>query len=170
MGVFGKIIDSMKINPGPEDDEYYDDDYDDIEETPRKGIFKRKEVPEYEDEVEDEPKQGLFGSRRNTNPTPVRRSMEVTMIKPTTVADARTITDNLLSGKAVVLNMEGLQTDLAQRIIDFTSGATYSMNGKLQSISNYIFIATPSQVELSGDFTDLLNSGQFDVSGMKIRF
>ena len=56
-----------------------------------------------------------------------------------------------------------------QRIIDFTSGATYSMNGNLQKISSYIFIATPESVELSGDFQDLLGNGNLDVSGMNIR-
>ncbi|MDO4938767.1 MAG: cell division protein SepF [Lachnospiraceae bacterium] len=169
MGVFGKIIDSMKINPDAEDDEYYDDDDEyEVEETPHKSFFKRNKDIAEEYTEDEEQKQGLFTSKKNI--TPVKRYMEVTMIKPTTVADSRTITDNLLSGKAVVLNMEGLPTDLAQRIIDFTSGATYSMRGKLQSISNYIFIATPSQVELSGDFQDFLNSGQFDVTGMKLRF
>ncbi len=167
MGVFGKIMDSMKINPDVDDDEYYDED-EYVDETPRKSIFKRNKDVKEEYVEEEEPKQSLFSSKKNV--TPVRRSMEVTMIKPSTVADSRAITDNLLMGKAVVLNMEGLPTELAQRIIDFTSGATYSMNGKLQSISNYIFIATPSQVELSGDFQDFLNSGQFDVTGMKLRF
>jgi cell division inhibitor SepF len=46
--------------------------------------------------------------------------------------------------------------DIAQRIIDFTSGACYSINGNLQKISNYIFIVTPQSVELSGDFQELL--------------
>ena len=60
---------------------------------------------------------------------------------------------------------------MAQRIIDFTSGATYSMNGNLQKISNYIFIATPDSVELSGDFQDILAAGSamgMDVSGLNI--
>ena len=65
--------------------------------------------------------------------------------------------------------MEGIHMELAQRIIDFTCGATYSMHGNLQKISNYIFIATPESVELSGDFQDMLNSGTLDVSGMNIR-
>ena len=58
---------------------------------------------------------------------------------------------------------------MAQRIIDFTSGATYSMNGNLQKISNYIFIATPESVELSGDFQDLFGGGSLDISGMNLR-
>ena len=64
----------------------------------------------------------------------------------------------LLSGRAVVVNMEGVQVELAQRIIDFASGACYSINGNLQKISSYIFIITPNNIELSGDFQNVLNS------------
>ena len=96
--------------------------------------------------------------------------MEVSLIKPTSLDDAKEICDYLLAGKAVVLNMEGIHTETAQRIIDFTSGSTYSMNGNLQKISNYIFIATPSSVELSGDFPELLAGGSMNVSGMNLHF
>ena len=98
----------------------------------------------------------------------MRRNMEVSLIKPTSLDNAKEICDYLLDGKAVVLNMEGIHTETAQRIIDFTSGATYSMDGNLQKISNYIFIATPQSVELSGDFQDLFNSGNLDISGLNI--
>lgn len=97
--------------------------------------------------------------------------MEVTMIKPTSMDDSRDICNYLLAGKAVVLNMEGIHMETAQRIIDFTSGATYSMNGNLQKISNYIFIATPDSVELSGDFQDILSAGAtsgMDMSSLNI--
>ena len=43
----------------------------------------------------------------------MRRSMEVTMIKPTSMEDSRDICDFLLAGKAVVLNMEGIHTEVA---------------------------------------------------------
>ena len=99
----------------------------------------------------------------------MRRGMEVSLIKPTSLDDAKEICDYLLAGKAVVLNMEGIHMETAQRIIDFTSGATYSLSGNLQKISNYIFIATPPSVELSGDFQDLLSGGNLDVSGLNIR-
>ena len=48
--------------------------------------------------------------------------MEVSLIKPTSLDDAKEICDYLLAGKAVVLNM-GIHTETAQRIIDFTSGS-----------------------------------------------
>ena len=126
--------------------------------------------PSEYDEEEEQDKPRFLG-RSNPKVVPMRRSMEVTMIKPTSMEDSRDICDYLLAGKAVVLNMEGIHTEVAQRIIDFTSGATYSMNGNLQKISNYIFIATPDSVELSGDFQDILAAGSamgMDVSGLNI--
>ena len=79
-------------------------------------------------------------------------------------------------GKTVLLNMEGLHTEGAQRIIDFASGAVYSINGNLQKISNYIFTVTPDNVDLSGDFQDILgnvgmgaNNGPLDISGLNLR-
>lgn len=92
--------------------------------------------------------------------------MEVCVIKPANVDDAREITDTLLSGRAVILNLEGLHVDIAQRIIDFTSGSCYSIDGNLQKVSSYIFIITPKTVDISGDFQDLL-SGGFDVAAFK---
>ncbi len=103
---------------------------------------------------------------------PARRnnvSMEVCVIKPTSVDDAREITETLLSGRTVILNLEGLDLEVAQRIIDFTSGATFAISGNLQKISNYIFLVTPTNVDISGDLQDLLNTS-FDASSMRSRF
>lgn len=169
MSLLGKVMDAMRLNPEEEDEDYYlDDDFE--EEAPRKSLFNKKNHTEYEEE--EEPEKPRFLGRSNPKVVPMRRSMEVTMIKPASMDDSRDICDYLLAGKAVVLNMEGIHTETAQRIIDFTSGATYSMNGNLQKISNYIFIATPDSVELSGDFQDILAAGGamgMDVSGMNIR-
>ena len=93
----------------------------------RKGLFSKRNNTEPEDEQRDRKSQKFLG-RSNPKVVPMRRSMEVTMIKPTSMDDSRDICDYLLSGKAVVLNMEGIHMETAQRIIDFTSGATYSMN------------------------------------------
>ena len=79
------------------------------------------------------------------------------MIKPVKVEDYREIADTLLSNCTVVLNLEGLDVELAQRIIDFSSGSCYAINGGLQKVSSYIFILTPANVEISGDIQDLLN-------------
>ena len=157
MSLLGKLMDTMRLSSEDDEDDYYlDDDFED--EAPKKGLFSKRNNTEPEDEPEGQEKPKFLG-RSNPKVVPMRRSMEVTMIEPTSMDDSRDICDYLLSGKAVVLNMEGIHMETAQRIIDFTSGATYSMNGNLQKISNYIFIATPDSVELSGDFQDILSAG-----------
>ena len=84
-------------------------------------------------------------------------SMEVCVIKPVTVDDGREIVDTLLNGRAVILNLEGLDVEMAQRIIDFTSGACFAIQGNLQRVSNYIFVVTPVSIEISGDIQELLS-------------
>ena len=61
------------------------------------------------------------------------------MIKPTSMDDSREICDYLLQGKAVVLNMEGLHMEIAQRIIEIVNGKAEFYNG------NYTFYAEEKQ-------------------------
>lgn len=151
MSLLSKLMDTMRLNDDDEDDDYFgpEDDYE-VDRHSKKSFFNDRDEDEYDDAEGQKPR---FFSR-SSKVVPMKRSMEVSLIKPTSIEDAREICDYLLAGKAVVLNMEGIHTEVAQRIIDFTSGATYSMNGNLQKISNYIFIATPESVELSGDFQE----------------
>ena len=175
MSFISNIMKSMRVD---QDDDYdLDDDYnydDDYEEEPQRGgnIFSRSKSQDMDDDgAEDRPlKPTLFSKKSQAQPQQTHRGMEVTMIKPTSMDDSREICDYLLQGKAVVLNMEGLHMEIAQRIIDFTSGAAYSLEGNLQKISNYIFIATPPNVELSGDFQNILAaSADVNIGGLNLR-
>ena len=140
----------------------YEDDYE--EDLPRKrGRSKDKE----EDDIDEDDKK-IRPIKSSSKVTPMRTAkksasgMEVCVIKPVTVEDAREITETLLLNRTVVLNVEGLDVDIAQRIIDFTSGSCFAISGNLQKISHYIFIITPAIVDISGDFQEIL-SGSFDV-------
>jgi len=171
MSFLSKLMDTMRLNDDEDDDYFLDDDYEDEDPRPAKKNPFKKNTESYDDDYDEpEPQKPRFLPRNSSSNkvVPMRRGMEVSLIKPTSLDDAKEICDYLLAGKAVVLNMEGIHMETAQRIIDFTSGATYSMDGNLQKISNYIFIATPQSVELSGDFQDLLSGGNLDVSGLNI--
>ena len=166
------------------EDEYEDDFEDDYEEVPartRKSFIKkdvRNSEDYYEEESDSAPnrQQTKAKSTRQNKIIPMRgtstseKQMEVCVIKPTSVEDGREISDTLLAGRAVILNLEGLQVSIAQRIIDFSSGACYSINGNLQKVSNYIFVITPESVEISGDFQELMTSSGtngFDVTAYR---
>ncbi len=103
--------------------------------------------------------------------TPIRRknsgnSMEVSVIRPSSMEDTREIADTLMNNCTVILNLEGLDVDIAQRVIDFSCGVCYSLEGRLQKVASYIFILTPADVDISGDFQSIL-TGAFDLSSMQ---
>ena len=164
MGVMDKFLNYMKLNEDEEeyetDDDYIDDEEDDYVEPAKKSSYK--------DAEEDKPAK----KTPLTKVTPIPKNtakrmqsaggMEVCVFKPTQFDESREITDTLLNGCTVVLNFEGLDVEIAQRIIDFTSGSCYAIGGNLQKVSNYIFIVTPKSVDISGDFQEIL-SGAFDI-------
>jgi cell division inhibitor SepF len=164
MGIMDKFLNVLRLN---DEDDYDDDIYDDYEDVkPRKKIVA-KDIDDYDD-TKFKPKAIKNNNSKVTPMRPSRRQlngMEVCVIKPTTMEESREVTETLLSGRAVILNLEGLDVDIAQRIIDFTSGSCFAISGNLQKISNYIFIITPPNVDISGDFQDLLN-GAFDVPAL----
>ena len=94
----------------------------------------------------------MRSSRKNNQ----QSSMEVCVIRPTSMEDTREIADTLVDDCTVILNLEGLDMELAQRIIDFTSGACYSLGGSLQKISSFIFILGPHNVDITGDLQNIL--------------
>ena len=162
MSVIDKFLDVMKLGGDDDYDDY--DDYDDFdddyeEEKPEKrSSFRRKKEEDYDDFDDEEP-------RERSKVTPIRQAsrkqgkgMEVCVIKPTSFEDSREITETLLSNRTVVLNFEGLDMDVAQRIIDFTSGSCFAIGGNLQKVSGSIFLVTPRSVDISGDLQDIISS------------
>lgn len=185
MGVLDKFLDIMKLSDDDEyeNDDFFDDDYeDDYDEKPaKKSLFSRMKKDSYDDSEDygdmPEDRSRNKSAAVSSKVTPMRQSarrasvnMEVCVIKPTSVEDAREISETLLSGRTVILNLEGLDLEIAQRIIDFTSGATFAISGNLQKISNYIFLVTPTNVDISGDLQDLLGGSSFDASPMGTRY
>ncbi len=182
-----------------DDDEFFDDeDMEEEEEKPKRHFFKKKDKDQELDELDDlddpfeksrtakktkstdtvikEVKPIKHQSRTTTSSkvTPMRRksggnTMEVCVIKPTSMEDTRDIADTLIAHCTVVLNLEGIDVEVAQRIIDFSSGSCYSIGGGLQKISSYIFILTPDNVEVSGDIQEIL-SGAFDLPPIRTSF
>lgn len=196
MGVLDRFLNAMKLNDDYDEDDYLDDEIDDEFEDDRpvkKHFFKKND--EFEDDFQDdfkikEPrktktekmpessssdraKQVKFQSTASSSskvapirPRKISGGMTVCVIKPKSMEDAREITETLLNNCTVVLNLEGLDLDIAQRIIDFASGSCYAINGTLQKISGYIFIITPSSVDVSGDIQEILG-GAFDVPSVR---
>ena len=165
MSVMDKLINAMKFNEDPYDDENEAEDTEYYDEEPEKTDSAFDKEDEEMAEVENS-SAGRNPRRRNVQeresapsqrPSVKRQysesGMEVCIVKPTSVNDARDVTDLILAGSTVVLNLEGLDVEIAQRIIDFTSGSCYAVQGNVMKISHYIFVITPSTVDISGDIS-----------------
>lgn len=161
MGITDTILGFMRLNDDDDDDKY-DSNYDMEDEYDTKRTSRKAFSKKYDDDEDDEVKEIKATSKPKAVKSKVvpmrgKNGMEVCVIRPSTIEDGGEITNTLVSGRAVILNLEGIHVELAQRIIDFTSGSCFAIDGNLQKVSNYIFIATPPTVEISGDFQEILN-------------
>ena len=152
MGAFDKFLSYMKIDG---DEDIYDDDYLDEPELDKKPVQAIKEEKNTQDEIK---KPVRMPSNNKNQRRGVPTGMEVVRVEPSSVEDGRKISDLLLENKVVFLDLEGIDMNLAQRIIDFTSGATYAIDGTLQQMSKYTFVIAPPVVAVSGDFQDALSN------------
>ncbi len=83
---------------------------------------------------------------------------KVVIMQPETFDDARDVCDHLKNKKPVIVNLESLTKETAQRVVDFLSGAVYAVDGDIQKVSTGIFMIAPNNVEVMGDVKDELKS------------
>ena len=105
MSILNKLMDTMRLTEN--DDDYFDEeDYEEEKPVIKKRSFGKRdeEMDDYRHEEESKPR--FLPRSSNNKVVQMRRSMEVSLIKPTSMEDTREICDYLLAGKAVVLNME----------------------------------------------------------------
>ncbi len=172
MNILGKFIDAVKVNDDFDDekpkkrffkklDDDFDDDFDDIsssknyKKTQKQAAATKQPKPAKQTTTASNKVTPMYNVKKKTS------SSEVCVIKPKQFDDATEIVDALLDNCTVILNLEGLDINLAQHIIDFTSGASYSIQGSIRKVSSYIFILTPEGVDITGDSQELLN----DITG-----
>ena len=76
---------------------------------------------------------------------------KVHLVIPRTFNDAKQIADRYKAQIPVILNLQGADTDLSKRLIDFASGLTYALDGSMQRVADKVFLLTPRDVELSAE-------------------
>ncbi|MDR0999290.1 MAG: cell division protein SepF [Clostridiales bacterium] len=77
--------------------------------------------------------------------------MQVMLTYPKKVEEVTDICDYLVDGTICVVNLEGVDRAISQRIADFLGGAIYAIEGEIEPINNYIFVVAPSTVRISKD-------------------
>src|SRR3712207_955115 len=92
-------------------------------------------------------------------------SVQVHLVVPKSFNDAQQIADQFKDDVPVILNLQGTDTDLSKRLIDFASGLTYALDGGMQRIADKVFLLTPRNVEVSAEErARLIEKGFFNQS------
>ena len=100
---------------------------------------------------------------RGTNGKP--NDVRVHLVIPKSFNDAQQIADKFKDSIPVVLNLQGIESDLSKRLIDFASGLTYALDGGMQRIADKVFMLTPRNVEISAEErAQLIEKGFFNQS------
>jgi len=82
-------------------------------------------------------------------PNPATASVH--LVLPRSFNDAQQIADKFKDSIPVILNLQSADQELAKRLIDFSSGLTYALNGGMQRVADKVFLLTPRNVEVSAE-------------------
>ncbi len=151
-----------------EDDDYedetepYNEPEAELQESYRDRSSVRKLAPRRRrDEFDDIFADDATSERRTTSLRPVggragngrsgSGDVRVHVVAPKSFNDVQDVADKFKDAIPVIINLQGTDTDLAKRLIDFSSGLTYALDGGMQRIADKVFLLTPRNVEVSAE-------------------
>lgn len=137
--------------------------------------YSEEDEEEFDDYEEEEPvqeapvKRSVFSSKTtmssgtgkvvNLNSNP---QLQVVLVKPDRFDNVSEVADHLRDKKAIVLNLESTNKDVARRLVDFLSGCAYALDGKIKKVAISTYIITPYNVDIVGDLVEELeNNGLY---------
>ena len=74
--------------------------------------------------------------------------MKMIIFQPSSYDETQSVIDNLKSRKPIIVNLDEIDVAVAQRILDFISGAVYALGGDIKKAARNIFVVAPSNVEV----------------------
>lgn len=155
-GLFNKLKMLVGIEEIEDEEEYEDEEPVQIPE--RKPVEMR---PVYSQPKIESNKDNRVVAMQNLQNQRITNQFKMVVIEPKAFDESPKLVDNLRARKPVIINLEKLDSDVARKIFDFLSGATYALNGNVQKIANNIFIFAPENVDVSSS-VDQKNNGYSD--------
>ena len=153
--MFQKVIEKINeyfTSPDTESsaayDGYDDDDYDEEEEE------EEDNMDDYENNT---PRPGVKGDRGESKIITDKRGytssyrVGISIEYPKTVSEADYLCHNLRNNIPMVISLEDVDKDEAQRILDFVAGAISYSEGKIEKISKFIYLAAPQNVDVQNE-------------------
>lgn len=162
------LMDEIRKLTHPYSDQ--EDDYDDYDDEDEDGYEDDEPaaVPE-----RPAPRRSFGRSSAAPEPAPAARGagrvvnlnsnaqLQVVLVKPDRFDQVSDIADHLRDKKALVLNLESTNKDVARRLVDFLSGCAYALDGKIKKVAISTYLITPYNVNVTGELVE-----ELETSGM----
>jgi len=94
-----------------------------------------------------------------------RQQMKVVVVQPRSFDDVPSIVEHIKARRPIILNLDVCDTKGRQRVLDFMSGATYGSGGRMQKISECIFLSAPANIQIDNVTGELFEE---DPTGKRI--
>ena len=78
---------------------------------------------------------------------------EILTVHPKQYRDAQLIAENFRDGIPVIINLSQMSDADARRLIDFASGLSLGLYGRIERVTSKVFLLSPENVAISGDGT-----------------
>jgi cell division inhibitor SepF len=93
-----------------------------------------------------------------------RAGNQVSVYSPRSYQDVVEIADSLRNRQVVIVNLQNADRTLLQRVVDFTSGVAYTIDGKIQKLAESIYLVVPAGVVVNaaGLRDSMMADGTFD--------
>ncbi|WP_165065088.1 cell division protein SepF [Marisediminicola senii] len=93
---------------------------------------------------------------RRATPTPTQNASaadmnEILTVHPRQYKDAQVIAESFREGVPVIINLSQMSEPDARRLIDFASGLSQGLHGKIERVTKQVFLLSPAHVVVSGD-------------------
>ena len=117
----------------------------------RHNVRRLPSAPEADEWPAEEPTRSRRGGATRLRSVDTGPPAKVHLVVPRSFNDAQQIADRFKAQVPVIINLQGADTDLSKRLIDFSSGLTYALDGSMQRVADKVFLLTPRNVELSAE-------------------
>ena len=119
--------------------------------------FKKNKYQEWDDEDDDEIDEEEGESGANLT---IGGNLELKVFHPTSFEHLLTAVDYLAVGSTLLLNLEGVDSALRRRMVDFISGAAYALDASIKKATQDSFFVAPKNVDVSGEIFDTNNDNE----------
>ena len=89
--------------------------------------------------------------RRAANRIVAPEMNEIITVHPRQYRDAQQIAEHFRDGTPVIINLTQMTEAEARRLIDFASGLSTGLRGRIERVTSKVFLLSPEHITVTGD-------------------